>query len=293
MLEKGSLVDGKYRILRVLGKGCASVVYQAVDEKANRIWAIKELRNDGFVRRVHFEVSELKKISHPGIPKIIDIIEGDGYCLMVMEFIEGEPLSRILETSGAQTQEDVIQWSKELCEILIYLHSRTLPIYYREMKPANIMLKPDGHVSLIEFGTVRVRESGTESDDCCFDGVRGYAAPEQYCGRQTPDARTDIYRLGATMHHLVTGHSPCMPPYEMLPIRQCNPALSSRLERIILKCTQLDRNDRYQSCAELLCDLGGDGPCPVCERRMKGPFGKRLFCGAHYKNKIRRILCLK
>lgn len=112
------------------------------------------------------------------------------------------------------------------------------------------MLKPDGNVMLIDFGTAREFKYSSVADTTCL-GTQGYAAPEQFGGHGQTDARTDIYCLGATMYHLVTGHNPATPPYEMYPIRQWNPMLSSGLEEIILKCTQRNPEDRYQSCAEL------------------------------------------
>lgn len=260
MLEIGSLVDGKYRILRVVGKGGMSVVYQAVNEKANKIWAIKEVRKDGVQnfevvkQNLIVETELLKRFNHPNLPSIIDVIDGDGSFLIVMDYIEGNSLSKALETSGAQSQEDVIEWSKQLCDVLGYLHSRKPPIIYRDMKPANVMLKPDGNISLIDFGTAREFKSSSVEDTTCL-GTQGYAAPEQYGGHGQTDARTDIYCLGATMYHLVTGHNPSTPPYEMYPIRQWNPMLSSGLEEIIIKCTQRNPDDRYQSCAELLYAL--------------------------------------
>lgn len=260
MLEIGSLVDGKYKILRVVGKGGMSVVYQAVNEKANKIWAIKEVRKDGVQnfevvkQNLIVETELLKRFNHPNLPSIIDVIDGDGSFLIVMDYIEGNSLSSALEESGAQSQEDVIEWSKQLCDVLGYLHSRKPPIIYRDMKPANVMLKPDGNVSLIDFGTAREFKSSSVEDTTCL-GTQGYAAPEQYGGHGQTDARTDIYCLGATMYHLVTGHNPSTPPYEMYPIRQWNPMLSSGLEEIIIKCTQRNPEDRYQSCAELLYAL--------------------------------------
>ena len=260
MLEIGSVIDGKYKILNVVGKGGMSVVYQAVNEKANKIWAIKEVRKDGVQnyevvkQNLIVETELLKRFNHPNLPSIIDVIDGEGSFLIVMDYIEGNSLSKALETTGAQSQDDVIEWSKQLCDVLGYLHSRRPPIIYRDMKPANVMLKPDGNVCLIDFGTAREFKSSSVEDTTCL-GTQGYAAPEQYGGHGQTDARTDIYCLGATMYHLVTGHNPSTPPYEMYPIRQWNPMLSSGLEEIIIKCTQRNPNDRYQSCAELLYAL--------------------------------------
>lgn len=260
MLEIGSVIDGKYKILNVVGKGGMSVVYLAMNERANKQWAIKEVRKDGMQsfevvkQNLVAETDLLKKLNHPHLPSIIDVIDCDDTFLIVMDYIEGNPLSKALETSGAQNQDDIIEWAKQLCDVLGYLHSRKPPIIYRDMKPSNVMLKPDGNVMLIDFGTAREFKSTSVADTTCL-GTQGYAAPEQFGGHGQTDARTDIYCLGATMYHLVTGHNPATPPYEMYPIRQWNPMLSSGLEEIILKCTQRNPEDRYQSCAELLYAL--------------------------------------
>lgn len=260
MLEIGSIIDGKYKILNVIGKGGMSVVYLAMNERANKQWAIKEVRKDGVQnfevvkQNLIVETDLLKRLNHPHLPSIIDVIDGDGTFLIVMDYIEGNPLSKAIKNSGAQNQDDVIEWAKQLCDVLGYLHSRKPPIIYRDMKPSNVMLKPDGNVMLIDFGTAREFKSTSVADTTCL-GTQGYAAPEQFGGHGQTDARTDIYCLGATMYHLITGHNPAMPPYEMYPIRQWNPMLSSGLEEIILKCTQKNPDDRYQSCAELLYAL--------------------------------------
>jgi len=260
MLEIGSLVDGKYKILNKVGQGGMSVVYLAMNEKANKQWAVKEVRKDGIKdfevvkQGLVAETDILKKLSHPNLPSIIDVIDTDESFIIIMDYIQGNSLNKALEEFGAQPQENVIAWAKQLCDVLGYLHSRTPPIIYRDMKPANIMLKPDGNVTLIDFGTAREYKEKNLADTTCL-GTVGYAAPEQFGGMGQTDARTDIYCLGATLYHLVTGKNPCEPPYEIKPIREVNPALSSGLERIILKCTQRDPNDRYQSAAELMYAL--------------------------------------
>ena len=161
MLEIGSLVDGKYKILNEVGRGGMSVVYLAMNEKANKQWAIKEVRKDGIrdfevvKQGLIVETDMLKKLRHPSLPSIIDVIEDEDTFLIVMDYIEGNPLSSALEEFGAQPQELVISWAKQLCDVLGYLHSQNPPIIYRDMKPANVMLKPDGNVTLIDFGTAR------------------------------------------------------------------------------------------------------------------------------------------
>ena len=284
MLEIGSIVDGKYKILNEIGHGGMSVVYLAMNERANKQWAIKEVRKDGVSnyevvkQGLIVETNLLKKLNHPNLPSIIDVIDGEDTFLIVMDYIEGNPLNKILKHNGAQSQEDVIEWAKQLCDVLGYLHSRKPPIVYRDMKPSNVMLKPDGNVTLIDFGTAREYKTASLADTTCL-GTQGYAAPEQFGGQGQTDGRTDIYCLGATMYHLVTGHNPAEPPYEMYPIRQWNPHLSSGLEAIIIKCTQKNPDDRYQSCAELMYALEH---YKDLENETKREYSKKwkLFLGA-------------
>ncbi len=180
--------------------------------------------------------------------KLINVI------YIIEDYIEGETLGTILENNGAQPQELVIEWAMQICEALEYLHTRKPAIIYRDMKPANVMLKPDGNIKVIDFGIAREYKDQSLADTVSL-GTKGYAAPEQFGGKGQTDARTDIYCLGVTLYHLLTGQNPCEPPYEIYPIRHWNPQLSAGLEAIIQKCTQLNPDDRYQSCAELLYAL--------------------------------------
>lgn len=274
MLEIGSIIDGKYKILNKIGQGGMSVVYLAMNERANKQWAIKEVRKDGVkdydvVRQgLIAETDILKRLNHPHLPSIIDVIDRDDTFLIVMDYIEGKSLDHWLKKNGAQPQEKVVEWAKQICDVLGYLHSRKPPIIYRDLKPANVMLKPDGQIMIIDFGTAREFKETSIEDTSCL-GTQGYAAPEQYGGHGQTDARTDIYTLGATMYHLLTGHNPSLPPYEMYPIRRWNPALSSGLEKIVLKCTQRNPNDRYQNCAELMYALEHYGELDSAYRRKQ------------------------
>lgn len=260
MLEIGSLVDDKYKILNKIGQGGMSFVYLAMNEKANKQWAIKEVRKDGVAdyeivkQSLIVETDMLKQLTHPYLPSIVDVIDEEGRFLIVMDYIEGNPLSKALQEYGPQPQEYVMEWAKQLCDVLGYLHSRKPPIIYRDLKPGNIMLRPDGTITLIDFGTAREYKRASIEDTTCL-GTRGYAAPEQFGGMGQTDSRTDVYCLGTTLYHLLTGHNPCDPPYELYPIRHWNPSFSQGLEKIILKCTQMNPDDRYQSCAEVLYDL--------------------------------------
>lgn len=274
MLEIGSIIDGKYKILNKIGQGGMSVVYLVMNERANKQWAIKEVRKDGVkdydvVRQgLIAETDILKRLNHPHLPSIIDVIDRDDTFLIVMDYIEGKSLDHWLKKDGAQPQEKVVEWAKQICDVLGYLHSRKPPIIYRDLKPANVMLKPDGQIMIIDFGTAREFKETSIEDTSCL-GTQGYAAPEQYGGHGQTDARTDIYTLGATMYHLLTGHNPSLPPYEMYPIRRWNPALSSGLEKIVLKCTQRNPNDRYQNCAELMYALEHYGELDSAYRRKQ------------------------
>lgn len=265
MTELGTVLDGKYEILKKVGQGGMSIVYLALDNRLNKQWAVKEIKNDGskstatLLKGLEREANILKDVDHPVLPRIVDIINENGTIYVVMDYVEGKALSEVLKEEGAQSQDKVIEWAKALASALDYLHSMNPPIIYRDMKPSNVMLKPDGSVKLIDFGTAKEYIVENNADTTAL-GTRGYAAPEQFGDAQgrgiyNTDARTDIYNLGATLYHLVTGKNPCEPPYEIKPIRQWNPMLSSGFEQIIAKCCQPSPQDRYQSCSELLYAL--------------------------------------
>lgn len=258
MATIGSIIEGKYEVLTMVGKGGMSEVYLAMDKNLNKQWAIKEIKkrardrnNDVVIQSAIAEANLMKRLDHPCLPRIVDIIDKEDVIYVVMDYIEGEPLNKVLERTGPQPQETVVEWAQDLCGVLDYLHSQNPPIIYRDMKPANIMLQPNGNIKLIDFGIAREYKAQNLEDTVSL-GTKGYAAPEQFGGKGQTDARTDIYCLGVTLYHLITGKNPCEPPYEIYPIRYWNPELSSGLESIILKCTQLNPQDRYQNCAELL-----------------------------------------
>lgn len=286
MLKIGSVIDGKYKVLNEIGHGGMSTVYLAINEKANKPWAIKEVRKsvsrnfDILKQSLILETDMLKKLSHKNLPSIVDVIDSDENFLIVMDYIEGSTLEKLVNENGAYSQEEVIDWAIQLCDVLQYLHERPKPIIYRDMKPSNVMLKSDGSVILIDFGTAREFKEQNAADTTCL-GTQGYAAPEQFGGMGQTDARTDIYCLGATMYHLLTGHNPSEPPYEMYPITKWDPALSSGLEKIILKCTRKNPADRYQSASELMYALTHYKDLEtktqlMCRKRL-GRFAATLF----------------
>lgn len=265
MTRVGTVLGGKYEILKKIGQGGMSIVYLAMDIRLNKQWAVKEIKKGKnqdtktLLKGLQMEANVLKMVDHPALPRIVDILDYNGTVFVVMDYIEGRPLNEVLKSGGAQSQEMVIGWAKELCSALDYLHSMNPPIIYRDMKPSNIMLKPDGKVKLIDFGTAKEFDVESLADTTAL-GTRGYAAPEQFGdakgrGIHKTDARTDIYSLGATLYHIVTGKNPSEPPYLIKPIRTWNPALSSGLEKIIGKCTMSNPEERYQTCGELMYDL--------------------------------------
>ena len=161
MLKLGAVLDGKYKIISVIGQGGMSTVYLARHQRLNKEWAVKEISREYcenyemISRQLVLEADILKKLNHPGLPKIIDIIEKKDVIWMVMEFIEGKTLKEVLKERGRIQETEVLSWGKQLCEVLSYLHSRTPPIIYRDLKPDNIILKKTGRLVLIDFGTAR------------------------------------------------------------------------------------------------------------------------------------------
>ncbi len=257
MAEVGQIINNKYEILKLVGKGGMSRVYLAMDTNIHKPWAVKEIdktvrdqNNEVIIQSAIAEANLIKELDHNAIVRIVDIIDEPDKIFIIEDFIDGETLNAIILREGAQPQEKVIEWAIQICSALEYLHTRKPPIIYRDMKPANVMLKPEGNVKIIDFGIAReYKEQNTEDTKCL--GTKGYAAPEQFGGKGQTDARTDVYCLGVTLYYLVTGMNPSEPPYEIYPIRHWNPKLSSGLEAIILKCTRPNPNDRFQSCAEL------------------------------------------
>ena len=259
MIKIHDVINGKYEILKEIGHGGMSTVYLAMDKNLNKQWAVKEIRKNGndandlsVVNSLQAEADLMKKLDHPALPRIVDIINDAETICIIMDYIEGETLEKIISEYGAQPEETVIGWAMQLCDALQYLHSQKPPIIYRDMKPANVMLNPEGNLKVIDFGIAREYKEKSLADTTTL-GTRGYCPPEQY-GKQT-DARSDIYALGMTMHHLLTGQDPRLPGYEYASIRQYRSELSGSLERIVDKCVAIDPENRYQSCSELMYAL--------------------------------------
>lgn len=270
----GKTIDGKYEVLKLIGRGGVYTVYLVRDIRNNKVWAMKACDktspnySPAMRENILTEPYMMQRLNHPSIPKVIDIIENDEALFIVRDYIEGETLETIVRMYGAQPVEKVLEWSKQMCGVLGYLHSQNPPLIYRDMKPHNVIITAEGMVKFVDFGIMRTYKPNQKSDTCCL-GTKGYAAPEQYGGSQ-PDARTDIFGLGMTMFRLVTGVDPNEPPYEIKPICSINPGLPKGLEYIISKCIKPNPAERYQSCEELLFDLNHYSELP----KAKGIFGK-------------------
>lgn len=230
-------------------------VYLAKNIKLDTLWAIKKISKNS-KDKLDFlaEPNIMKKLNHPYIVRIFDIEEDEENIYIVEDYIEGVSFEEQLKNNSKFHEKLVINWAKQICDALNYLHTlKPNPIIYRDMKPSNLMVGKDGKIKIIDFGIAREYKIDSDSDTT-YVGTRGYAAPEQYGTTQT-DARTDIYSLGITLYHLVTGKNPNDPPYETRPIREFDQKVSTGLEYIIEKCTRQDPKNRYQSISQLLYDL--------------------------------------
>ena len=245
------IIDSKYEILKLLNTGgMNSAIYLALDKKLNRQWAIKKVRKSSSqtTSMLMAEASIMKNLDHPMLPRIVGIEEDPKFFYIIMDFVQGENLKTVVSSSGPQAQDTVVSWGVKLCDVLTYLHGKG--IVYRDMKPANIMLSPDGNIKLIDFGIAREYKENASEDTTAL-GTEGYAAPEQYEGKGQTDARTDVYGMGITLFQLLTGVNPSSYQENIFSIRLQNPNLSSGLDKIILKCTNKDPRKRYQSTEEL------------------------------------------
>ena len=260
ILEPGTLLSGKYVIESVIGQGGMSNVYLAHDIRLGKSWAVKEISPytcSHFSQVSETLISEaeiLTRLDHPGLPRIVDIFRRDCSVIIVMDYIRGRNMSDLLKERGPFDEKQVVRWGIELAGVLSYLHSRNPPIIYRDMKPSNIMIKENGKLVLIDFGTAREYSETGQGDTLCL-GTRGYAAPEQYGGSGQSDIRTDIYGLGVTLYHLLTGKDPAEPPYKLVPVRQLVSHASPGIETVIRRCTRPDPAERFAGAEDLMYSL--------------------------------------
>ena len=281
----GQVIGDKYQLVGEVGRGGMSVVWLGRDLRLGKMWAVKEVRPNGGGERgrvlrqaIVDEANFMKRLDHPAIPRVVDIIDTGAELFVVMDYVNGQPLSRVLAQRGRPfAQEQVVDWGVQLCDVLAYLHGFATPegehhqIVYRDLKPSNVMLRDDSQVRLIDFGVCWERTGGHNNDGRAV-GTPGFAAPEQMprgVGISLgPDAvidgRADIYALGVTLYCLVTGHVPKViagedgqrrVEFAMRPIRTWDAGLSEGLELVIARATKTDPAKRYQTVEEMRYDL--------------------------------------
>jgi len=258
-LQSGKLLQNRYLILRQIGGGGMGVVYLAEDTRlSGRQCAIKEISpaqlapqdRNWAIQAFKQEAQMLARLSHPGLTAVTDFFPEEGNWYLVMEYVVGETLEARLRRApgGRLPLAEVLNIVRQLCNVLEYLHSQTPPVVFRDLKPGNVMLTPQGEVKLIDFGIARFFKPG-QTRDTMLLGTPGYAAPEQYGGLGQCDARTDVYGLGVLLHQMVTGHDPtqAVTPFPLPPVGSLMRGLPEHVERAISQATQVQPEYRFAS----------------------------------------------
>jgi serine/threonine protein kinase len=208
-LAPHSILQNRYRIVRQLGKGGMGAVYEAVDERLDATVALKETfsTDERYRKQFEQEARLLAQLNHPTLPRVSDYFTEDSRAFLVMQFIDGVDLGKILAQQPSPFPCDrVIAWADQLLDALIYLHSRNRQIIHRDIKPHNLKLTAAGHVALLDFGLAKTQAPDSSSDSFC-GFTRRYAPLEQIEDRGT-GPQSDLYALGATLYHLLTGVKP-------------------------------------------------------------------------------------
>ncbi len=250
------LLKERYRVLVPVGQGGFGAVYKVEDTwSGNRLLAMKEINLSVLTTQealeatnaFNREVSLLSNLTHPNLPRIYDHFTDREHWYLVMDFIEGETLEQYLDRklNGCLPLAEVLAIGIQLCTVLNYLHTREPAIIFRDLKPANVMRTPSGHLYLIDFGIARHFKPGQPRDTVPL-GSPGYAAPEQY-GRAQTTPLADIYSLGALLHHLLTGNNPEHNPFRFERSLLQAQAIPERLQSLVLHMVEMDANDRPSS----------------------------------------------
>lgn len=258
-LAPETILGDRYIITKTLGRGGMGAVYQALDKRLNYTpVAIKEMSTNALktgdlstaAQAFQAEATMLIKLRHPALPRVTDFFDReDGRWYLVMDYIEGETLKALVERQGKLPQYEVLDWAKQLCDILKYLHQQEPPIIFRDLKPSNIMLTKDGKIKLIDFGIARHFRPGLNADTTTF-GSAGFSPPEQYGENQT-DPRSDIYSFGATLHFLLTGIDPSKTPFTFEQPSHFN-QISPQFEAVVMKAVEIKPKDRPESAGAVL-----------------------------------------
>ncbi len=248
------LLKQRYQVLKSVGKGGMGAVYMAQDTLlGNRLVAIKEATNQGQLagREMQDAVEAFKReaymlaaLQHPNLPGIYDYFEEAGHWYLVMSFIQGETLGEYLARirNHRLPLEEALHIGRTLCDVLNYLHTHQPPIIFRDLKPANIMRTPDGHMYLIDFGIARHFKPG-QAKDTAYYGSMGYSPPEQY-GRAQTTERSDIYSLGVILYEMLSGYDPSSSPFRLPPLQSLVPNLPAQLVALITQMLDLDESKR-------------------------------------------------
>jgi serine/threonine protein kinase len=258
---------GKYRVEDRIGRGGMGTVYRAVDETLHRDVAIKvlnsELNDPEVAKRFRAEAITVARLSHPGIATIYELFEHDGQWLMVMEFVKGETLERLVERAGPLTAERASELVMQALGALTHAHG--LGVVHRDLKPANLMLTESGAVKIMDFGIARVSGSEHLTNAGFMMGTPAYMAPEQVLGQEV-DARADLYAIGVVLYRVTTGRLPFkgVTPFALAqsqvndpptPIRMARQGLPEWLEQVIAVALSKSPGDRFQSAQDFQTTL--------------------------------------
>jgi serine/threonine protein kinase len=300
-LTTGLIIKDRYRTDSLLAQGGMGAVYKAWDLNLKMAVALKENLDPSPDAQAQFEREALilARISHPNLPRVIDHFSLPGHGqFLVMDFVDGKDLEEILEEScgpnqlaspgsaGQPTQNraclseaEVIPWTLQVCDALEYLHKQNPPIVHRDIKPANIKIRPDGQVLLVDFGIAKIYDPQFSTLTGAKAVTAGYSPPEQYGGGKT-DPRSDIYALGATLYHLLTGEKPPESVHRMAGSvktpspRQLNPLISPNIQAALLKAMAIPIENRYQNVGEMRLALDQNvqpRPAPPAARPIPVP----------------------
>ena len=266
-LERGTLLNQRYRVVEILGQGGMGAVYRAVDENLGVDVALKEnlFTTEEYARQFRREAVILATLRHPNLTRVTDHFEiEDKGQYLVMDYIEGEDLRQRMDRAGVLSEEETILVGAAICDAIGYLETCTPPIVHRDIKPGNVKISPSGQIYLVDFGLAKIIQSGQATTTGARAMTPGYSPPEQY-GTARTDHRSDLFSLGATLYAALTGAIPedslarAMDQAELTPIRKYNNKLSRRLSVVIEKSLAIRPDERYQTAEEFKQALLGAG----------------------------------